>query len=134
MRYLTLLLLRLVPFSCADSETKQNLVGTWKYDMEATLAEMQKRGAVQADLNYIQSILIGLKEASISFEPDGNLVFSIADEKEEGTWKLQEKDKMLILGLNGSEQRSIIESINVDTLILLPAEEEEGFLRVLTGI
>ena len=49
--------------------------------MEATLTEMQKRGAVQADLNYIQSILIGLKEASISFEPDGNLVFSIAEEK-----------------------------------------------------
>ena len=132
MRNVVLVFL-LLNFGCVNSPTEELLVGTWKYNMDATLEEMQGRGAAETEINYMKSILIGLKEASISFQDNGEVLFSMPEIEENGSWKILKRNNELILDLNGNEQRSIIDHIVSDTLILTPPEGEDGLLRVLTN-
>lgn len=132
MRRLLFLLL-LLPTACAENPSQQMLLGTWEYNMEATLAEMQDRGADQNTMNYMQSIMIGLQEANIQFEPRGVVKFTMLDLEEEGTWKVQDKEQLLVLTLDSSEQVSKIDYLSLDTLILSPNDPvQQESLRILT--
>lgn len=132
MRRLIFLLL-LLPIACAENPSQQMLLGTWEYNMEATLTEMENRGADQNSMNYMQSIMIGLQEANIQFEPRGVVRFTMLDLEEEGTWKVQDKEQLLVLTLDSSEQVSKIDYLSLDTLILRPNDPiQEESLRILT--
>jgi hypothetical protein len=109
------------------------LLGSWEYNMEATLTEMQVRGADQNTMNYMQSIMIGLQEANIQFEPRGVVKFTMPNLEETGTWKLKDKDQFLVLTLDSSEQVSKIDHLSFDTLILHPDNpNQQHNLRILT--
>ncbi len=135
MRYLLLLLLLLILLcaACVPSETEQLLMQSWKYDMEATLTEMEERGATASELNYMRSIMIGLQEASITFMEKDKVRFEMPDLEVEGTWKLQKKETELMLLLEETPQVSIIDHLSTDTLILAPQSgDTSNPLRVLT--
>lgn len=132
MQRLVLLFL-LLPFACTENASHQILLGSWEYNLEATLAEMQARGADQNAMNYMQSIMIGLQEANIQFEPRGIVKFTMPDLEEAGTWKMKEKTQLLVLTLDSSEQVSKIDRLSFDTLILRPVDpDQQDNLRVLT--
>lgn len=132
MRRLIVLFLFL-PIACAENPSEQMLLGTWNYNLEATLAEMQNRGADQNTMNYMQSIMIGLQEANIQFEPRGVVKFTMPDLEEKGSWKLQDKDQLLVLTLDSSEQVSKIDYLSLDTLILYSNDpSQQSNLRILT--
>ncbi|MEM6377415.1 MAG: hypothetical protein AAF705_04325 [Bacteroidota bacterium] len=132
MRQLIFLCL-LLPIACAESPSQQMLVGSWEYNLEATLTELRDRGADQNTMNYMQSIMIGLQEANIQFEPRGVVKFTMPNLEEEGSWKLQEKEQLLVLTLDSSEQVSKIDYLSLDTLILRPSDpSQQDNLRILT--
>ncbi|MEO0340705.1 MAG: hypothetical protein AAF242_16040 [Bacteroidota bacterium] len=132
MRYL-LLLSFILFFSCTPSETEELLMQSWQYDMDATLQELEERGAAASDLNYMRSIMIGLQDASITFMEKGKVRFEMPDLEVEGTWKLQNKETELMLLLEESPQVSNIAYLVTDTLILTPKEgDNSNPLRVLT--
>ena len=133
MRYLLFLSLFLC-FSCTPSETEQLLMQSWKYDMNATLQELEEQGAGASDLNYMRSIMIGLQDASITFMEKGKVRFEMPDLEVEGTWKLQNKETELMLILEeASPQISNITYLVTDTLILAPKDgDNSNQLRVLT--
>ena len=133
MQRLIFLCLLLLPIACAESPSQQMLVGNWEYNLEATLTELRDRGADQNTMNYMQSIMIGLQEANIQFEPRGVVKFAMPNLEEEGSWKLREKDQLLVLTLDSNEQVSRIESLSLDTLILRPSDPtQRNNLRILT--
>ena len=132
MRYSFILPILFLCMTCSDSATKQQLVGNWNYDLDATIQMMQSQGAASNDLNYVQSILTGLQDATLSFDYNGTAHFQMLDLQEAGSWKLKGKEPMLLLTLDSNEQRYLIEFTSPDTLILAPPTEEEGFRRVLT--
>lgn len=132
---LLLLLLALGFFSCQNQSVKKELAGTWNYDYPATRAEMEERGASQSELNYMESLFGSLGNAQLIFATGGTLEFQMSDLEQTGTWSVQEKGQVLLMDLTGSAQRSAIEYLGNDTLILVPLEAgEHNFPRVLTQV
>lgn len=122
--------------ACQDSEEKTNLVRTWQYDLPAIQDEMRSRKADQRSFNYMESIMAGLQFAQLTFNADGSLLLQLDDFAEKGNWKLRRNGKELLIQFNDQPQRSRIDLISSDTLMLTPMDEnaEINFPRVLVAV
>lgn len=132
MRKLTLLLL-LFATACQDGANKELIAGSWQYDLNATLAELEAKGADQNTINFTQSIMIGLQGAKLDLKNSGKAIFRMQDMEANGNWTLKHKGTEFYLQLDSIEQVSKVEYLSEDTLVLSAlAENDLATLRVLT--
>lgn len=118
--------------SCEEYQVRNELVGVWTYDLQATRNEMLRRDASPSEINYMESIMTTLAQSQVHFKKGGELTFSFDDLEQEGEWSLQESGREIVMNLTGTEQVSTIEYLANDTLILAPKQEQNGgFPRVL---
>ncbi len=126
------LLLLMLGLSACETEKQRHIVGTWRYDLDATRLEMQRREAGPGEINYMESMFFNLKNAELVIKPGRQLEFRMDSIVETGSWKFANKQQELLLNLTGEDQRSAIEYLSPDTLILLPIQTHGiNFPRVL---
>lgn len=134
-RFLTLFLLTILVSACQEKKIRQQIVGPWAYDLEATRLEMSNREASPSEINYMESILNTLNQARVVFNRDGSMTLAMDGLEETGTWSLQSKGNELIINLTGSDQVNTIEYLSTDTLILYPQRPDaDSFPRVLVSV
>jgi len=134
-RCLTILLFTLLLSACQENQIRQQIVGPWSYDLEATRMEMANREASPSEINYMESILNTLNQARVVFNRDGSMELAMDGLEESGTWSLQNKGNELIINLTGSDQVNTIEYLSADTLILYPERPDaNSFPRVLVSV
>lgn len=132
MRKFTCLVLFLA-CACQSSPEKAMIIGDWRYDLSATLEELEKQGVDQNTLNFTESIMIGLQGATLHLQSSGKATFAISDMRATGRWRLKKEASEFHLTLDSIEQFSEVLYLSPDTLILSPLQgDNQGALRVLT--
>jgi len=120
--------------SCKEYQVRNELVGVWKYDLEATRNEMLSQRASPSEINYMESIMTTLAQSQLHFEKGGALTLYLDDLEQKGQWTLEASGKEVVMNLTGTEEISPIEYLVNDTLILAPKQARNGgFPRVLVA-
>lgn len=128
-----LLLLSLILSSCLkEQKIKEELVGSWRYDLDSMKKENFKRQTDSSQRNYMESMMQALGMAKIDLLDDGSAVFQLDDTLQKGNWSLQKNGQELVMQLQDGTQVSRIQRIGRDTIFLDPVSAPgPQFTRIL---
>ena len=129
----TLLVLSLFLSSCLkEQKIKEELVGSWRYDLDSMKKENFKRQTDSSQRNYMESMMQALGMAKIDLLDDGSAVFQLDDTLQKGNWSLQKNGQELVMQLQEGTQVSRIQRIARDTICLEPVSAPgPQFTRIL---
>lgn len=128
-----LLLLSLVLSSCLkEQKIKEELVGSWRYDLDSMKKENFKRQTDSSQRNYMESMMQALGMAKIDLLDDGSAIFQLDDTLQKGNWSVQKNGQELVMQLQDGTQVSRIQRIGRDTIFLDPVSAPgPQFTRIL---
>ena len=128
-----ILLLSLILSSCLkEQKIKEELVGSWRYDLDSMKKENFKRQTDSGQRNYMESMMQALGMAKIDLFDDGSAVFQLDDTLQKGNWSVQKNGQELVMQLQEGTQVSRIQRIARDTIFLDPVSAPgPQFTRIL---
>ncbi|WP_353481162.1 hypothetical protein [Haliscomenobacter sp.] len=129
----TILILSLLLSSCLkEQKIKEELVGSWRYDLDSMKKENFKRQTDAGQRNYMESMMQALGMAKIDLFDDGSAVFQLDDTLQKGNWSVQKNGQELVMQLQEGTQVSRIQRIARDTIFLEPVSAPgPQFTRIL---
>lgn len=122
-------LFALIPFlllACSgkNEEVKQQLTGKWKYDAQAIIEKARtQENLTDSDVTVIEGAMGLYKDAVFNLKEEDQLELVIRGASQVGTWNITDNGKVLVLNLNGQDQRNPIESISSSMFVLKPVPE-----------
>ncbi len=134
MRYLSLFFLLLFVAACTSQkqENRELIMRKWKYDLEATRAELLKEPVSDRQVSYMEGVMDRLQFATMEFKPDGKITLNLNNQDMPGEWEMGPGGDEVTINLTGIPQTSVILDLTKDRLVMRQKQESElNFDRVM---
>jgi hypothetical protein len=107
------------------TDIAENIVGFWRYDIEAVLERASARELTEQQRLVVEGVMQVYKDAIFDFRRDGMLVINSGNIEQVGSWKLSEDQKTLFLNISGYDQPNAIVEARPERLVLAADPEKQ---------
>ncbi|MCG8329728.1 MAG: hypothetical protein MI974_18680 [Chitinophagales bacterium] len=120
----------------SNEQATQTIIGQWKYDGDAIMAEMQNQeGITDQDIMVVQAAMGLYKTAVFEFKEDGTLNMITDRATQVGKWHLSDDAETLFMNMSGTDQPNGITALSEEKMVLAPSPESGiKYTRILVPV